>query len=72
MTAQPEGQAEGRISFDPTGRDRPTMTLSPDLAAAVLAELWSASPDRFGNLVKRGMIRLFAPGPNGHPNGGPR
>lgn len=66
-----EGQASAdRISFDPTGRDRPTMTLSPDLAAAVLAELWSASPDRFGNLVKRGMIRLFGPSSNGHPNGG--
>jgi hypothetical protein len=60
---------QARISFDPTGRDRPSMTLPADLAAAVLAEVWKASPERFGNFVKKGMIRLWGPGAASSVNG---
>jgi hypothetical protein len=48
--------------------DVPTMVLSHDLAGATLRELWESSPERFGNLVKKAMIRLWGPGmsSNGH------
>lgn len=48
---------------------RPTMVLSHDLAAAVLAEVWKASPERFGNFVKKAMITLWAPGAASSANG---
>jgi hypothetical protein len=67
MTQQTIGQAPepARIKFGPG----PTQDLSPDLAAAMLAELWAASPDRFGNLVKKAMIRLWGAGATSSPNG---
>jgi hypothetical protein len=69
MTQQPIGQAPApeapRLKFGPG----PTQDLSPDLAAAVLAELWAASPDRFGNLLKKAMIRLWPAGATSSANG---
>jgi hypothetical protein len=60
----PEQAADVRVPFGPG----PTMNLSLDLAAAVLAEVWKASPERFGNFVKKAMITLYtAPASsNGH------
>lgn len=65
MTQTMPEQAEARVRFG----DAPTMTLSGDLAEAVLREVWKASPERFGNFVKKAMIRLYsgqAPSANGH------
>jgi hypothetical protein len=72
MTQQPMGLApapEARLKFGPGL----TQELPADLAQAVLCELWAASPDRFGNLVKKAMIRLWGgsakPSPNGRHGG---
>lgn len=69
MTQQPIGQAPApeapRLKFGPG----PTQDLSPDLAAAVLAEVWKASPERFGNHVKKAMIRLWGAGAESSANG---
>ena len=55
----PDQAADVRVPFGP----RPSMNLSLDLAAAVLAEVWKSSPERFGNYVKKAMISLYsAPG----------
>ena len=65
MTQQMTEQAEGRVRFG----DTPSMTLPADLAEAVLREVWKSSPERFGNFVKKAMIRLYsgqAPSVNGH------
>lgn len=64
MTQQLEDQAPA-VRFGP----RPTMVLSHDLAAAVLAEVWKSSPERFGNYVKKAMIALWGPGANSSANG---
>lgn len=57
--------ADIRVPFGP----RPSMNLSLDLAAAVLAEVWKASPERFGNFVKKAMITLYSANGNQHQNG---
>lgn len=64
-TAGPVDHAEIRVPFGP----RPTMNLSLDLAAAVLAEVWKTSPERFGNFVKKAMITLYTAPPTSSPNG---
>ena len=65
LDTAPGQAADVRVPFGP----RPSMNLSLDLAAAVLAEVWKSSPERFGNFVKKAMIALYAapaaPSPNG-------
>lgn len=43
--------------------------MSHELAQAVLWEVWKASPERFGNFVKKAMIRLWAAGAASSSNG---
>lgn len=61
MTHSPEGQAPARIRFG----DGPAQDLPPILAEAVLREVWKASPERFGNFLKKAMMHTW-PSPNGH------
>ena len=66
---QPIGQAPApeaaRLKFGPG----PTQDLSPDLAAAVLAEVWRSNPQQFGNYVKKAMIALWGDGAKSSSNG---
>lgn len=54
-----------RIPFGPG----PCQDLPLILAAALLNELWKASPDRFGNLLKKAMVRTYPPDPKPSSNG---
>jgi hypothetical protein len=73
MSQQPIGQA--RPEADPATAPRlkfgpgPTQDLSHDLAEAVLYEVWKTSPERFGNHVKKAMIRLWGDGATSSANG---
>lgn len=63
MTQQPiravpspaDGQAPPTLQWGP----RPGMFVSPDLAAAFMLEVWKASPERFGNFMKKAMAELW-------------
>jgi hypothetical protein len=61
----PEQAAVVRLKFGPGL----TQELPADLAQAVLCELWAASPERFGNLLKKAMIRLWGDGAQPSANG---
>lgn len=62
MTQHTEDQAPGRVRFG----DGPAQDLHPILAEALLREIWKASPERFGNFLKKAMIHAWPPSPNGH------
>jgi hypothetical protein len=63
MTQQLEQHAEPRVRFG----DGPAQELPLILAEAVLREVWKASPERFGNFLKKAMIAAWPPASaNGH------
>lgn len=58
--------AAARITFGPG----PAQDLSPELAQAVLWQVWKSSPQRFGNFVKLAMVDLWgASSQNGRHSG---
>lgn len=60
MTQPAEGTPP-RIRFG----DGPAQELPVNLAEQLLREVWKASPERFGNLLKKAMMATW-PSPNGH------